>query len=151
MSRRSVLTAAVWAAPAIVVATSIPARAASGDNPGTPLAFNGPPHFEDDGTLIIEPRYGYASSWPWDQPFENPITATYTITVEDLDTGQVFQTSGTVVLTYENASQVEFKVDPYDRSHSYTVTSTLSAPAMEHNGETYTPTDISQKTTLVPE
>lgn len=40
VSRRRIIHAAAWAAPVVLVATALPAAAATGDPPGT-LAFNG--------------------------------------------------------------------------------------------------------------
>lgn len=60
VSRRRIIQGAAWATPAVLVATALPAAAATGDPPGT-IAFNGTYFTNDNGVndvLNLVVRHG---------------------------------------------------------------------------------------------
>ena len=83
MSRRRALAGAVWTAPAILIATAVPARAASGDNP-TPanvmVIYNFTVSDGSNGT--VETNTNFGTNWSSGFPATlGPITMFYQVTV----------------------------------------------------------------------
>ncbi|MDE0573662.1 hypothetical protein ON058_09575 [Demequina sp. B12] len=153
MSRRSVLGAALWAAPAIVVATGVPARAASGDNVYVDdvLIFNNVTLYPENNGAIGG-NFSYRVDWTDGFPEGELAQCTWNVTATKNDDPDVsLSAGGTEYLPNAGTSaNHEFEltdVPPGDYTFVVTVTATVTDP--ETGTTYYTTTEEVQTVTVV--
>lgn len=152
VSRRTVMGAALWAAPAIVVATSVPARAASGDMVYVDdvLIFNNVSLYPENNGAIGG-NFSYRVAWTNNFPEGELAQCTWNVTATNNDDPSINASAGgTEYLPNAGTSaNHEFELEnvpPGDYTFVVTVTATVTDP---DTGVTYYTTTEDVRTVTV--